>query len=189
MISIGVAYPLCGHSEEPRTILFFKDGKTTRIPAPPEVEDWPPSVESLFASKEDYIKAQEAHDEMMKEQGLPPSPVHVFVKKEKYDPNDKLYFELPPDEALGGCEYNKGYSFPSACYDENNERIFEAGKDPQSVLDDIKLNEGYTGEYNVVSEDYAEYLKEDREVKGDATDDQSAMDDTTETKGSKASKE
>jgi hypothetical protein len=155
--TLTIALPLRGYSEEPRTILFFKDGKTTRIPAPPEGEQL--SDENTFVNKEEHTRAQERFNEYRKAQGVPTAPVFVYEQKKKRDPNEVVKFEIPKEQALGGCMYAAGYSYPHTCIgdrigNEEPKVIFEAGKDPQAVLEAIKANQGITGEYNVVPEDY-----------------------------------
>lgn len=58
------------------------------------------------------------------------------------------YFTLPQSDALVGCMYTIGYSFPDLCLDDNGKVIFDATKHDQKVLDKIIKQQGKQGKYN-----------------------------------------
>ena len=185
---MGIFLSSRGYAEEPESILFFKDGKTTRIPAPPRAEIEQYRDETRFTSEELYKESQKAHDEFRKSQGLPPRPVFTYPEKEKRDPNEVVKFELPPDQILSGCVYAASSTFPDICYEKHvgspadtSKIIFRAGKDPQSVLDAIKESQGVTGEYNVMPEGYtADWTLWEKYQKGLPLKDETATDNTAE---------
>jgi hypothetical protein len=157
LVGIGI---VTGDAEEPQTMLLYKDGEVIRVPAPPEqdLSEEDPTEAYKLADPEGYQMAQDGMKAYRESQGMPPGQWYFPPKKR--DPNKPKLFEIPPDEAIPGCHYAAGASFPHLCYGEkidvppSKRIVFTAGKDSQSVLDEIKKKYGITGEYNVVPENY-----------------------------------
>lgn len=64
--------------------------------------------------------------------------------------------EVPQDQMLLECMYTPTFSFPSICVNDG-ERIFEAGKDPQWVLNVLRFkNLAFDSRYNVLPYNYRE---------------------------------
>ena len=70
------------------------------------------------------------------------------------DPGYLIRFELNESEIIEGCNYSVGFSFPYNCTDEEENIIFTAGKDPQSVLDQLMVKQGIKSQHNKVPDDY-----------------------------------
>ena len=83
---------------------------------------------------------------------------------ETQDPNIITKFELPPEQIIPNCTYAGGATFPDNCTDDEDNLIFEAGREPQSTLDAIKARYGITGEYNVVPPGYKAKTPYDDEI-------------------------
>jgi hypothetical protein len=149
--TLGLVLPEKNYAEELGTILLRKDGKIIRVPAPPKPEGkLQLSDADRFVNEEEKQAAQELFNAALQAQGLPPGPMFQYPTKEDLDPKTVQIFEIPEDQAIGGCMYARGYSYPSTCFDENNKVIFDVDKDSQAVLDALKEARGVSGEYNVI---------------------------------------
>jgi hypothetical protein len=81
-------------------------------------------------------------------------PSAIPVQQQPSFPGDLLMFEIPQSDTIPGCTYTSSFSFPDFCNNAANEIIFTAGRDPQSVLDELMLKHGIVSKYNVVPKDY-----------------------------------
>ena len=129
-------------------LMMFKDGEM--IPVPYKTPE-PRNKFSIRADEEADRIFREESAKIAKQYGTTPGYV---IPGENLKPGTEIVFELPQEQRLKNCIYAAGFSFPSKCEDENGAVVFEAGKDPQSVLDSLKADQGIRGPYNVVPDDY-----------------------------------
>lgn len=92
----------------------------------------------------------DSHKEVLKLTGM---TIHSELPQLDF-PGEPLYFEMPFSESIPECSYASGFTFPDSCIDEHGHSIFKAGKDPQSVLDELMQKHGIISKYNVVPKDY-----------------------------------
>jgi hypothetical protein len=120
---------------------MFRDGKYYPIEIP---------VYEFRKLNEDQKHAKELSDKTIAKK----YPTMLIEQPSPEDPGEVLDFEMPNGESIKGCHYDKAMSFPSFCEDSEEKVFFTAGKDPQSILDNLMLEQGITSKYNIVPNDY-----------------------------------
>lgn len=77
-------------------------------------------------------------------------PLNEREKQDYYSNKNDDVFQIPADQALDGCTYAAGYSYPLRCYD-NGSLVFDDSNPKlrtQAVLDRLAVAQGKTGQYN-----------------------------------------
>lgn len=163
-ISFGLLFILgtslvFSHSIEAQGRKLFKDGEIIESPTP--IAQQTPA-RSVYFNEESLQKNLDTEQKVNDSNGWPPSTLSTSSrnKGENLD-----YFELPPEESIPGCTYTSGFSFPDFCTDEQNNVIFEAGKHPQSVLDELEATHKIKSVHNVIPQSWMQKLKEQADQK------------------------
>ena len=127
---------------------LFKDGKL--IPYPYTVATSRPNQGTFTPDG-----GKERFDEATKKFAEETDGIPGYVMTPAPIPEDDIEnFELSIEERIPGCSYAAGYTFPDFCHNSENEVIFEAGRDSQSVLDQLKKEHGIKSNYNIVPKGY-----------------------------------
>jgi hypothetical protein len=126
--------------------ILFKDGRFY------EVKERKRRPEKLNPGQQRLADEQKRKQiEQLEETG---QALIMASEPELENPGEVLYFDLPQTEMIPECTYTNGFTFPSDCVDTSGNRIFTAGRDPQSVLESLMIKHGITSKYNIVPKDY-----------------------------------
>jgi hypothetical protein len=109
-------------------------------------------MDSLDKIKKEGLKRfEEASEKIAQETG---EAVMYIMEGDPKSNGEFEYFTLPQDKLITGCMYTRGYTYPDHCSSDDGVLIFQAGKDPQSKLDEIARSQGKLSEYNKVPPNY-----------------------------------
>jgi hypothetical protein len=129
--------------------LLRMDGKIVSVPDAPAREESAASRSLDESAKDNFIKQRLLSGDFKDGDTPEVSPPQAA------DPDNPDLFELPQGERIVGCSYSAGATFPDRCTDDSDNLVFEAGREPQSVLDEMMKKQGIVSTYNIVPKGYS----------------------------------